>query len=494
MVRNILLVEPKSPDFNIFTLYKIPRLGIVMLGTLAKNAGYNVKLVYCEATALNREHIEWADVVGFSLTTSTAPEGYRLAKMVRALNAGQGVYRPVVFGGVHATFRPEEALSEGDYVFRGEADETFIPFLDALNGKASVEELAGLTYRSDHGIVHNPIAEKKPDMDKVPSPNWSLFESYKLTIGVSMTSRGCPYDCSFCSVTPMFGKRYRMRSIDKIMEDLGKSEKHFIFFYDDHFTADRKRAKALLRRIIEEYGTTHHVKHFSAQVRSDIAKDSELLDLMRRAGFTTLFIGFESINPETLELYNKKQNVEDIMKSIDEIHKRKMKIHGMFVFGSDADTNETFRQTVAFAKKVRLETVQFLILTPLPGSHQYHTFEAENRILSDDWSKYDAFNAVYLPKKITPYELQNGMLSAMKKFYSSGNIFSWIVRGRFTVAAIQLYGYITLRLWIANNKKLLKRLRNDSREIFLPEFMKTSCPRNLSTRGVSNGLHSPGQA
>ncbi len=475
MIKNILLVEPKSPDFNIFSLFKIPRLGVAVLGTLAKNAGYNVKIVYSEAVALKQEHILWADLVGFSMITSTAPEGYRLARMVKALDKKHGGNRPIVFGGVHVTFKPEEALEEGDYVFRGEADMTFVPFLDQLNNGGDVSAIPGVSFYSGERIVHNPLPEERTSMEEVPSPDWSLFVDYTPTLGIAMTSRGCPYDCSFCSVTPMFGRKYRMRPIDLIIEDLASVETNNVFFYDDHFTADKKRTKELLHRIIEERGKRHHVRTFSAQVRSDIAKDPELLDLMAEAGFKTLFIGLESVNPESLKLYNKAQNVEDIIYSIKEIHKRKMRIHGMFVFGSDADKMETFSETVRFAKKSEIETVQFLILTPLPGSKHYAALEREKRILSSDWSRYDAFNAVYLPKNLSPYELQKGMLRAMKRFYSPLSIIRWLLRGKTAVVLFQLYGYITLRLWIWNNGRVLKKMKRDSKEIFLPEVMQAPC-------------------
>ncbi len=132
------------------------------------------------------------------------------------------------------------------------------------------------------------------------------------------------------------------------------------------------------------------MEKFSAQVRSDIARDPEILDLMKDAGFIHVFIGFESINPRTLELYNKHQTQEDIEHSIAEIHKRSIFIHGMFVFVSDADEEETFVKTTRFAIRNRIETVQFLILTPLPGTRQYEDFEAQGRMLNYDWARFDA--------------------------------------------------------------------------------------------------------
>lgn len=479
-MKNILLVEPRSPDYNIYSMFKIPRMGLALLGTIADRAGYNIKIIYQEVTPLTSEHIMWADLVGFSLTTSTAPEGYRLARIVRSLDREKSTI--IVFGGVHPTFKPEEALYEGDYVFRGEADRTFVPFLDAIKDRASISDIPGVSWKGERGFIHNPMPAERVDMDSLPTPDWSLFEGYTPVTGMIMTSRGCPHDCSFCSVTSMLGRKYRTRSIDNVIKDLSEVECKTVFFFDDHFTANKKRAKELCRRIIDERGKTHNIKNFSAQVRSDIARDPELLDLMKEAGFHHLYIGFESINPTTLELYNKHQSLEDIEYSITEIRKRGIWIHGMFVLGSDADGPETFSETVRFAQKNRIETVQFLILTPLPGSRLYEEFETDGRMLSYDWVRFDAFNAVFLPKLLTPYELQVGAVKAMKKFYSLPSAFRWLFRRQPWIALLHAYAWWTIKFWSWNNRQRIKALRKDSREIFIPEIMMAMRPMITSTR------------
>ncbi|MBN1411869.1 MAG: B12-binding domain-containing radical SAM protein [Spirochaetales bacterium] len=476
-MQNILLVEPQSSDFNIFSMFKIPRMGLAILGTQARKAGYSVRIIYQESTAFTNEQIMWADLIGFSIITSTAPEGYRMANMVKALNSSRVKPAIIIFGGVHATFKPEEALSNGDYVLRGEADNTFVPFLDALKENKSPSHISGLSYKNDKNqIIHNPLSLKKVDMNTIPTPDFSLFENYKPTIGIVMTSRGCPYNCSFCSVTEMLGHKYRMRSIDRVMEDVASLKSENVFFYDDHFTADRKRTKQLLIKLIEFRETKRIYHKYSAQVRSDIARDPEMLTLMKKAGFQTLYIGFESVNPQTLLLYNKGQTLNDIEKSIEAIHSHGIEIHGMFVFGSDADGPETFKETLLFAKKTRIETVQFLILTPLPGTPFYKELETHGRILYYDWDRFDAFNATFLPKKMSPYELQVGTLSAMKKFYSPLRAFNNLIHGDLRLFLLRLYGRITLYKWGKNNKKRIRTLKKDSHEVFIPGFMKTYCP------------------
>jgi radical SAM superfamily enzyme YgiQ (UPF0313 family) len=468
-MKNILLVEPKSPDFNIFSLYKIPRLGLALLGTQAARAGYDVKIVYQESTPLKRRQILEADLVGFSITTSTAPEGYRLARMVRALDAWKPKPTVIVFGGVHATFESEEALQESDYVLRGEADMTFVSFLDALRKGERRPRLAGLSWKTGGGAHHEPLSKRPVGMDVLPSPDWSLFEGYRPRVGAVMTSRGCPHDCSFCSVTAMLGRRYRMRSLDLVMQDLSQTRSKNVFFYDDHFAANPERTKQLLRRIIAERGKTHHVKRFSAQVRVEVGKDPEMLELMRRAGLRQLFIGFESVNPRSLELYNKHQDLKDVGEAIRAIHRHGIWIHGMFVLGSDADTLATFEETPRFCIRHRLETVQYLVLTPLPGTRHYRELEEQNRIISREWNRYDAFNAVYVPEKMTPYQLQKGMLAAMKRFYAPRSVLLWLLRAQPWITFLHLAGWAILRLWIWKNRRRLHSMREDARNIFLPE-------------------------
>lgn len=474
MYKNILLIEPKSPDVNIYSKFKMPRMGLAILGTQAKEAGYHVRIVYQETTEVTSEHFLWADVIGFSLTTSTSKEGYRLAEVARSLNSYRRRPAVTVFGGVHPTFLLDEALLHGEYVFRGEAEQGFVPFLDALNDGGDLDRIPGLSRWVDQTVRHNPPAAEQVDMDSLPTPDWDLFEGLHTDIAGVMTSRGCPYNCSFCSVTAMFGRTYRMRSIDKIIADLASICSRHVFFYDDHFLANPRRTEALLRRIIAEQGQSINIREFSAQVRVEIAKYPHILDLMKQAGFTTLYIGFESVNNETLKLYNKKQNLKEIVQSIREIRRRGIWIHGMFVLGSDADTARTFPETVRFARRNKIDSVQFLILTPFPGTLQFDTFEAEQRMLSYEWSRFDGFQAVYLPRHITPYQLQKWNLRAMLRFYTWPRVISSILRFKLFEAVIRLYGRVSLVTWYRHNRNLLKKLKRDDRFFFLPVRSRTA--------------------
>jgi radical SAM superfamily enzyme YgiQ (UPF0313 family) len=488
---NILLIEPKSPDLNIYSKFKLPRLGAALLGTRASEAGYPVRIIYQEAVPVTAEHLQWADVIGFSVTTSTAGEGYRLARMAREAARRGGRRSPLIlFGGVHATFRPEECLEYADYVFRGEADATFVPFLEAYRSGGDVLLTAGLSWRDQDGTVRHNQAAAPADMDSLPVPDWQLFEGMTPSVSGVMGSRGCPHDCSFCSVTAMLGRKYRTRSVDRVMEDLAAVPTRNVFFYDDHFAANPKRTEELLRRIIAERGTTHRVQKFSAQVRVEIALFPHLLDLMKEAGFDTLYIGFESVDPETLKLYNKKQNLEQIESSITEIRKRGMWIHGMFVFGSDADDDTTFARTVRFARRTRIDSLQFLILTPFPGTRLYAELHGQERILDCSWDRYDGFNAVHLPQKLSPYRLQAGNLWAMRRFYTWPRITGNLLSLRLKHFLIRLYGRTTLERWARHNRPLLRRMRREERQLFSPLRRAREGTSARAAAEAAGGIHS----
>ena len=446
MHTKICFIEAKSPGAHVFSAFPIPRLGTVLLATILKGLGYDTRVFIEDVEAPDWNEVDSCRIVGISTITSTAPRAYKIADRLRARG------KTVIMGGPHVTFLPDEALRHADFVVRGEGEHTVVELLSAIENKSSFGDIKGLSWNSQEGPVHNEARELIADLDPYPAPDFSLVRGWspKVILPIA-TSRGCPFDCSFCSVIHMFGRKYRFKGIDKVMEEIragieagrtaaGRSGS-FVFFIDDNFTANKKRTKELLRRIIDEGRSARGLKfNWSAQVRSDAASDPELLDLMKRSGCENVFIGFESVNEKTLQLYNKKQGVEDIVRAVRAFHARGIRIHGMFVFGSDTDDAETIRNTQLFARKMDMESVQFLVLTPLPGTPVYKEFEAQGRLLHKDWSKYDAHYAVFRPLLMSPSELQRETFKAMAKFYSWSKIFRHVSRFNFYCGMLGLYG------------------------------------------------------
>jgi radical SAM superfamily enzyme YgiQ (UPF0313 family) len=447
------LIEPRSADVNVFSKFPLPRLGLPLIGTILRDAGHDVK-VYCEDLhALSPRdywHLLGSDLIGISTTTSTAPRAYFLASVFRKAK------KRVAIGGVHVTYMPDEALQHADYCVRGEGERTMFELVEALQGRGRLEDIAGLSFHADGKAHHNPPRPLEKDLNALPNPDFSLIAGHeRMWLKPVATSRGCPYNCTFCSVTPMFGDHYRFLDPEQAVAALAPHSGHSVFIYDDNFTANKARAKEILRLMIKRRITPS----WTAQTRADVARDPELISLMQRARCRALCIGFESINARTLAAMNKKQSVDDIVRCIRILHKHRISIHGMFVVGADTDDLNTIKDTVAFAKDNRIETVQFSIMTPLPGTPFFRQLESEGRIFTRNWSLYDGHHVVFWPKLMSPIELQLGMYHALRRFYSYSHCIRAMWRFQFVTAILRTYGVRGIKEWERSNAHFIEKLK-----------------------------------
>jgi radical SAM superfamily enzyme YgiQ (UPF0313 family) len=452
----IRLIEPEPPGMHVWAKVLLPRLGLPIIAATLKAAGHDV-LVYNPTMApIDWDDVNTSDLVGLSSTTSTATSAYEFADGLRA----RGI--PTVIGGSHVTFMADEALGHVDYVARGEGGEQLmLELIEALAGARELDSIAGLSFMRDGAAVHNPQRPALADLDELPFPDLRLLVgSDKLTTMPIMTSWGCPFDCTFCSVTAMFGKKYRFRSAENVIAELKDKRPELLFFYDDNFAANKKRLKKLLQMMIDEGLNVP----WSAQVRTDVARDPELLDLMRRSGCHLVYLGFESVNQETLDNFEKAQTVEDIRKSIRILHDYGIKSHGMFVLGADTDDVKTVRDTVTFAKDNSIDTVMLNILTPLPGTQQFKEMDDEGRIFDKRWELYDAHHVVFEPRRMTPYELQIETLRGYARFYSMRTWLKYVFTFQFTKRLLfHTWGMVIVRAWRRDERnrafvKALKRM------------------------------------
>lgn len=454
---NITLIEPGSPDWHVFSDFPLPRLGLPIISSILKKEGHSVDIFCEDLSEINYKKAYSSDLIGISTITSTAPRAYKIAREFKEMGI------PVTIGGPHATFRPEEALTYGHYCVRQEGEETIKELVEALENKGELSNIKGLSYIDDGKFKHNPDRPLLCELDSIPfSDIDGIIGHERMRIFPIQTSRGCPFNCSFCSVTPMFGKKYRMRSIDSVIAEIEYRKQRDIFFYDDNFASDKERTKRLLEKMAQ-LGISP--KSWTAQVRIDVAKDEELLKLAKTTHCLFFYIGFESINPESLKEYKKGQTLGEIKEGIEIIHRFGMRIHGMFVLGSDSDKEETIRETVDFAKRHKIDTVQFLILTPLPGTRTFNELDREGRIFTYDWSLYDGMNVVYQPKNMTPYQLQLGNMKALRKFYSLRSIIKLFLKFKPLNAILRYYGRRIRRKWEAKHKNALKKLKLFSQEL-----------------------------
>lgn len=434
-IKEVYFIEAGSPGKHIYSFIKQPRLGTVILATILEELGYTSKTFIEDITEPDWKELMKADLVGISSITSTAPRAWQLANYFQALRI------PVVLGGPHFTFLPKEGLHYADYVVRGEGEKTIVELVEYLKEGKPLHDILGLSFKENGKIIRNPDRPLIQDLDSVPIPNLKLIKGWRKIKAIPIaTSRGCPFGCKFCSVIQMFGRKYRFNSVERTIKELKSvvleyPGKH-VFFIDDNFAANKKRTRELLERIISGGIQIE----WSAQVRTDIARDLELVDLMKKAGCYTVFVGFESINPATLEHYHKHQTVADIENCITVFKKAKINIHGMFVTGGETDNIETIRETGKFAKKRGIPSTQFLMLTPLPGTPVFEELKREGRLIHTDWDKYDAHHAVFVPKLMTPSELHIETLKAMADFYSWKSVIRNFFQGKFFYAWVSMYG------------------------------------------------------
>ena len=450
----IRLIEPDAPSMHLWSHSYFVRLGLPMIGARLKQLGHDVRIYNPQLAPIDWDDVHTAELVGLSSTTSTTPATYAIADGLRRRRI------PVIVGGSHVTFMADEALEHVDYVARGEGGETIMAELvEALQGARELESITGLSFKRDGAIVHNPLHEPCADLDTLPFPDLTLIAGHERLINTPiMTSWGCPFACNFCSVTAMFGRKYRFRSAESVIAEIKDKRPTRIFFYDDNMAADKKRLKQLLRMMIDE----GLVIPWSAQVRTDVVRDRELLDLMQESGCEIVYLGLESVNQATLDGYEKAQTVDDIVEGIRLLHEYGIRSHGMFVLGADTDDVQTVRDTVTFAIKNRIDTVMLNILTPLPGTPQYEELDAAGRIFDKRWQLYDAHHVVFEPKLMTPYELQMEDLRGYMRFYSLRTWLRYIFALKFTKQLLfHWWGMVIIHNWRKDerNKAFIKALR-----------------------------------
>jgi radical SAM superfamily enzyme YgiQ (UPF0313 family) len=459
-IQKIVFVEPKAPGYHVYSRVALPRLGLPLLASIAKHSlGYDDVSIYCEDIApIDMKEVLSADLVGVSTTTSTAQAAYDLCDEVRR-NGKPGAI--TMLGGVHVTFMSEEAAEHADFVVKGEGEGVLVDLITAIeNGvEKDLPPILGAKLR-DNFAQKIDSSRSFQDIDSLPFPELNLIKGHeKIRIAPVVTSRGCPFDCTFCSVIEMFSQKMRYHEFDQTYALLKKYQaegRKQVFFYDDNFNAHNKRTKELLEGMIRNKCVPDG---WTAQVRAtEIVRDRELLELMKRTNCFMVYLGLESVNPATLKEYNKKQSVEQIVEAIRILKEYGILAHGMFVFGADGDTIDSLRMTADFAIKNKISTVQFMILTPLPGTRLFKSLHDQGRIFDYDWSRYDAHHTVYYPRNMSPRELQVETFKAMERVYTVPQILRPLVEGNTLTPLFRLYGHRLIKRHNKNTERYVALL------------------------------------
>lgn len=423
------------PDF----CYRLvmPDYGMPFVGTFLAEAGYDVQVYMEHIKAPEWERIAQSDVVCFSTLSAGADKTRELALKVRS---ELGI--PVILGGTHASYYADSCLEFADYVVFGEGEEAALELIQTLSEGGDVSGVSGIAYRRDGRIVRTPSRPGPKTFDTVP--NFELIAGYpktkawqqvitqrRLPLLTVQSSRGCQFKCSFCIVNTMFPDGYRKRDIESLIRDLRDKRRYGreLLFVDNDFAAIRPYTKKLLKRMIEEKLDFD----ICVLTRIEVYKDDELLGLMRQAGISQIYQGYESVQPETLVGYDKKQTLERILLAVDKLHSFGFRISGSFVVGADTDSLDTIRHSVDFVVGNKLTNAYFF---PLWGHYpeQMRGFQAIipwYRSIFRGWKYCDGNFVTHFPLRMRPSQLQQGLIDAHRRVFSPGEIASALLRGKF---------------------------------------------------------------
>jgi radical SAM superfamily enzyme YgiQ (UPF0313 family) len=400
--RIIHLINPKTDSLTTRPLYMNRALYSPLAGLLAVAASIPRDQYEVVLTDENIETIDVdlkADLVGISAMTSYVNRGYEIADQFRA----KGV--PVVMGGVHPSFMPEEALKHCDAVVIGEVELVIDKLLDDLE-RGSMRG----TYKSD--MLHPMVG--------MPMPRYDLLKKNRYVNRTFVqTSRGCHQGCTFCAEPLMNGLKFRYRPVDEVIHEMENCGARTISINDADFFGTPERPKEVMRAL-KGRGI-----QWQAGVTSKLAQDDRMLELAAESGCTMLSIGFESISRATLKSVHKHVNrPETFAALVEKVHSYGIMVFGLFMFGFDGDDRSVFDETVNFNITAKYDACAYSALTPYPGTLTWYEMKKANRIVSFDWSMYDQGHVVYRPAQMSPEELRIGLGGAYRSFYSISSIAS----------------------------------------------------------------------
>ena len=369
--------------------------------TLTALAALTPPEIEVKITDENVEPIDFeedVDLVGVTGMVMHAPRAYQIAQRFRQ----RGI--PVVMGGPHASSLPLEAKEYTDAVVIGEAESVWQGLIEDFK-----EGRLKPFYKADAYC----------SMKGLPPPRRDLLrqEAY-MTVNCVQTTRGCPHQCDFCHVTHFFGKTYRCRPVEDVIEEVKRLDGEFVVFIDDNIAGNRLYAKELFTRL------KPLKKKWASQASMTLTRDPELLKLAAESGCVSLFVGVESLSSENLKEVNKAFNrVSQFEEAMKALHDHDIMILAGFIFGLDHDDEGVFERTLRFCEQNRIELPTFFILTPLPGTALFQRMESEGRLLHKEWAQYNGATVVFKPRLMTEETLQRGFNWACKEGYSWNSIF-----------------------------------------------------------------------
>jgi radical SAM superfamily enzyme YgiQ (UPF0313 family) len=427
VAKKLLLINP-AQHFkpNLASILRLPAASLGYIAALTP-PDWEIKIADENIEPLTFED---ADLVGLTAYTCNVSRAYEISQEYRR----KGV--KTVIGGVHVSMLYDEAIRFVDSVVMGEAESVW----------------PNLIHDFEQGELKNSYKGERISLENQVKPRRDLYSKKYRLLSVE-TSRGCPNDCEFCSVTAFNGHLYRQRPVEQVLDELENLGTKYFFFSDDNILGHGSQAEERAIRLFRGMADRGIKKQWGCYVGIDFANNPEVLRYAKKAGCLGVFIGLESVNEESLQGMHKVRNlrvgVKNYKEVIKKIHGHGIGILGSFVLGSDGDRVDVFDRTTEFILDSKIDATQLSILNPLPGTRLYKRFQQENRLLRtnfpDDWKYYDFTNVLFKPKHMTPEELGEGVAQMYMNLNSRATalkraFFSAIITRNLPGAAIAYLG------------------------------------------------------
>jgi radical SAM superfamily enzyme YgiQ (UPF0313 family) len=436
-----LVSPPYESDVKSVIGVSSPPISLAYLASILRD-GHDVKVLDANVLGYSLDDVRrelkefYPDVVGITSVTPSIYQADQVAKIAKDVREDC----KVVVGGPHATFLPDQTLKKCnfiDIIVRGEGEETIRELAEALD-RGEWETVKGITFRKGDKIVSNEPRSFIKDIDEIPFPSWDLLPMDKYQFrgqryASMLTSRGCPFNCSFCASSRLFGGFWRGRSPENVVEEIRIFHEKFgienIEFVDDTFTLDQKRAERICDEVVREgldisWGASSRVDTLSRR----------LVGKMRKAGCRILFLGIESGCQKILDTVDKRITIEQARRAVKIVKEAGIQVLGSFIIGFLQDTIETINETIRFAKTLNLDYAEFSILTPYPGTPIYEHAKKNNLLITEDWSKYTGLEPIIRIEGVSSSKLKSLLQRAYLTFYlRPKNIYNWLKNRQFTL-------------------------------------------------------------
>ena len=419
---NVLLITPKVkiPGLESFRSGYTIGGGILYVAAAIRDAGHKVAVeLGNEDNIIHLIKKHSSEVVGVTCLTATYPVAKNVINLIKE-------YRPnilTVIGGHYATFMTKEIFLECsvDYVLRGEGEIAFPLLLKQIEGGNKYSIIEGIAFRKNDKIFNDNTYTLVKNIDSLPHPAIDLVpKEINDFIPIVYTSRGCPYRCSFCSISAFYNGKWRARKIENILaeiESYASQGVKFFSFNDDNLTVDTKRVRAICDRLKDK--GLDSLKWSCLSRVDSIFNDPGMIDKMADAGCKSMSIGIESGVQEIINTYKKNITLEHVQKSVKVMNDSSI-FHGWFMIigsGDEYDRPKYIEKNIDFMKKVKFDLLQISILTPFPGTEFYSKMISENRLLHKNWNKYNCTHCVYQPLHMTPMQIEQYFIKAYKTLY-----------------------------------------------------------------------------